>query len=108
MTEAIEVSFSMLIVSLISPGRMARIACGRMMRRRVRPYPMPSDAAAADCVAFTEAIPPRMISALNAASFRAKPISAVVKLSRRRPIAGSASKMNTSCSSCGVPRVTKM
>ncbi len=37
---------------------------------------MPSDAAAVDWVAFTEMMPPRMISALNAASLSAKPISA--------------------------------
>jgi hypothetical protein len=46
---------------------------------------MPSEAAAMDCVPLTEMTPPRMISALNAASFKAKPISAVLKLSRRRP-----------------------
>ena len=34
-TEAIEVTFSMLIVLLDIPGRIARIACGRMIRRIV-------------------------------------------------------------------------
>ncbi len=101
MTDAIDVSFSMLIVSFIRPGRIARIACGRMMRRKVSVDPMPREAAARDCVVLTERMPPRMISALKAASFSAKPITAVAKLSSRRPIAGSASKMKTSCSNCG-------
>ena len=40
---------------------------------------------------FTDRMPPRMISALNAASFSAKPITAVVKLSSLMPSGGSAS-----------------
>ena len=85
-TEAIEVSLIMLIVSLASPGRIARIACGRTIRRSVSPVPMPSEAAATDWVGLTEMMPPRMISALNAASLSAKPITAVVKLSSLSPI----------------------
>ena len=41
MTEAIEVPLITLIVSLAMPGRIARIACGRMIRRKVRNGPIP-------------------------------------------------------------------
>jgi hypothetical protein len=44
-------------------------------------------------------MPPRIISALNAASLSANPMIAVVMLSSLMPIAGSASKMKTSWSS---------
>ena len=40
-TEAIEVPLITLMKSLAMPGRMARIACGRMIRRSVRNGPMP-------------------------------------------------------------------
>jgi len=53
-------------------------------------------------------MPPRISSALKAASLSANPITAVVKLSSLMPNAGSASKMKTSCSSSGVPRITQM
>ena len=87
-TEAIEVPLIMLIVSLAMPGRMARIACGRMIRRSVSNGPMPNAAAATVWLRLTDRMPPRMISALNAASFRAKPMTAVVKVSSLMPIAG--------------------
>ena len=90
-TEAIDVPLIMLIVWLAMPGRIARIACGRMMRRSVRNGPMPSAAAATVWLRLTERMPPRMISALNAASFSAKPSTAVVKLSSLMPSGGSAS-----------------
>ena len=56
----------------------------------------------------TDRIPARNCSALNAASFNAKPITAVVNSSKRKPISGNASKMNTSCNSNGVPRMSQM
>ncbi len=107
-TDAIDVSFNMPMVSLARPGITARIDCGRMMRRNVSNGPMPSAAAAVDCERFTDKMPARNSSALNAASFNAKPITAVVISSKRKPISGSASKMNTSCSSCGVPRTNQI
>jgi hypothetical protein len=90
-TDAIEVPLIMLIVSLAIPGRIARIACGRMIRRNVRNGPMPNAVAARLWLRFTDRIPPRMISALNAASFKAKPRTAVVNVSNLMPMPGSAS-----------------
>ena len=90
-TEAIEVPLIMLIVSLAMPGRMARIACGRMIRRSVSSGPCRATPRRSLWLRLTDRMPPRMISALNAASFSAKPSTAVVKVSSLMPIAGSAS-----------------
>ena len=79
-----------------------------MMRRSVSVGPMPSDLAAMFWLRSTEMMPPRMISPLNAASLSAKPMTAVVKVSNLSPMRGSASKMKTSCRSCGVPRMNQM
>ena len=78
------------------------------MRRSVSNGGMPSAAAAMLWLRFTETMPPRMISAVKAASFREKPTTAVVKVPNVRPTAGSTSKINTSCSSSGVPRMNQM
>ena len=52
---------------------------------------MPKAAAAMLWLRLTDRMPPRMISALKAASLRAKPSTAVVKLSSLMPSGGSAS-----------------
>ena len=90
-TEAMEVPLIMPMVSFAMPGRMARMACGRMIRRSASSGPMPSEAAATVWLRLTDRMPPRMISALKAASFRAKPMTAVVKVSSLMPIPGRAS-----------------
>ncbi len=46
MTDAIEVSFIMLTMSLAIAGMMARMACGKMILRMVRSGFMPNAAAA--------------------------------------------------------------
>jgi hypothetical protein len=73
------------------PGRIERIACGMTMRRKVSPVGMPSAAAAIAWLRLTDRMPPRMISALNAASFNEKPMIAVVRASSFMPTAGSTS-----------------
>jgi hypothetical protein len=73
------------------PGRIARIACGMMIRRRVSPPDIPSAAAAIAWLRLTDRMPPRMISALNAASFSENPMIAVVKVSSLMPTAGNTS-----------------
>ena len=90
-TEATAVPLITLIDWLASAGRMARIAWGNVIRRRVRNEPMPSAALATVWRRSTDRMPPRMISAQNAASFRVKPSTAVVKLSSLMPTGGSAS-----------------
>jgi hypothetical protein len=55
-----ELSLSM---SLVTPGMIVRIACGRMMLREVRNRPMPSDAVAVDWLRLNETMSPRIISA---------------------------------------------
>ena len=58
---------------------MARIACGRMMRSDCRRHESPS-AAAASCWPWSiDRMPPRMISAENAAWLRLSPITATAK-----------------------------
>ncbi len=90
-TEAIDVPLIMLITSLAMPGRIAFMAWGRMIRRNVRNGLIPKALAAIPWLRLTDRIPPRMISALNAASFKAKPSTAVVNVSSLIPSGGSAS-----------------
>ena len=106
-TEASEVPLSTLIASLPTAGRIARIAWGSTMRRRVSSGPMPRDAAARVWLRLTERMPPRMISPAKAASLREKPMIAVVTGGITMPMNGSASNRNTSWSRTGVPRTSQ-
>ena len=75
--------------------------------RRVLQHTQDSEDAI-DWLRLTDKMPPRINSALKAASFSAKPITAEVKMSSFRPHCGSALKMKTSCRSCGVPRTNQI
>src|SRR5471030_2231741 len=57
---------------------IARIACGMMIRRNARPRLMPKACAVSACPLSTESNPARMISAIYAASFSARPAIAAV------------------------------
>ena len=89
MTDASEVDLSSEIALLPSAGTIARSACCMTTRRRVRKGLMPSDCAAMTWLRFTERMPPRMISPVNAASLSAKPSMAVVTDPNGSPTSGS-------------------
>ena len=90
-TEAIEVPLIMLIVSLAMPGRMARMACGRMMRRSVSNGPMPSAAAAMRLVAVDRQDAAADDLGAESRLVQGEAETAVVKVSSLMPIAGRAS-----------------
>src|SRR5258708_37136905 len=68
MTEAKDVSLIMALVPLAMHGRMARIACGRMMRLGVRDGPIPGEDAPTARVRVAGKTPPRLSSSPERAS----------------------------------------
>src|SRR2546427_303296 len=74
MTEASEVPLSTLMASFPMAGRIARIACGKTIRRSVSSGPITSDAAASVWFRFMHRMPPRMTSLLKAASLIGHPV----------------------------------
>ena len=89
MADASEVDFSSEMALFPSAGTIARSACCMITRRRVRKGLMPSDWAAMTWLRFTDRMPPRMISPVNAASLRANPSMAVVTDPSGSPTSGS-------------------
>ena len=71
-----EVFFSMEITSLPVGGMTTRIACGSTTRRISCPVRHPDRAAGVVWPLSTDRMPPRMISAMYAASFNVSPRSA--------------------------------
>ena len=97
-----------LIVSLAMPGRIARIACGRTMRRRVRNGPMPKRGRREALVAVD-----RQDAAANDLGAEGRLVQREAKHRGGEcieliPKLGSASKRKTSCNSGGVPRTNQM
>ena len=76
MTLTIEVAFSRPMSRLPDAGMMAGMACGSTIRRKIRLRPRPRASAASDCPRSTERIPPRTISAENAAVSTVRPTNA--------------------------------
>ena len=75
--ETKEVVFSIEIVSLPIGGTMTRIACGKMMRRKIVPRGIPSAVAASHWPLETLSRPARIISARYAPSLRPRPMNAI-------------------------------
>ena len=61
--KAREVSFTRVIISLVTEGRIRLITCGRMMRKKVCPLPYPRILAASYCPWGMDCMPLRYISA---------------------------------------------
>ena len=61
--EQIELSFTMVTISLASAGSTFFIACGRTTRRMLLPAFRPRERAASVCPISTASMPPRKISA---------------------------------------------
>ena len=89
--------------SLPVGGMMTRIACGRMVRRIVRPHATPSALEASASPSGTDEMPARTISAMYAASFMARPTTASQNAEYRTIV----SSNRTNCRSVnGIPNWT--
>ena len=98
MTLTIEVALSIPISRLPDAGMIAGMACGSTTRRKIRPGRMPSAAAASACPGSTERMPPRMISAENAATSSVRPTNAA-----SRPVNRWAVRTVTNSGPNGIP-----